>query len=598
MPNTPLKRSLLAVYLLWAGLLHVHAQVDDNTHFVVDSSAHFVVDSIEYKIANAFDDNRKVTRFDAWLFSVGNHLRFKTRPSVLAQNIFFTAGDTVNLYDFAESERWLRRQKFLSDAHISLRQGEQGENIVEVQSSDMWTTVIPIALSKPGDRWLWQLGLLENNFLGVGKSAGLYYGRGEENITWLVNNSDGKFWQNNYQLDLSYTWNADGFNGEFLLARPFLLSHRDEWAYTIAGQIRQMPRLIYWSENTLPVAKEYISSQNLQLVNAAGDSVKFPTYKPGVHANHLFSWQNLRRDSLSYRLARSWGGARVAKVRAGFNYQKNASENPTIQRPVFREGDEYFAVDSSDLLQMFLHLRQDVRFGLGLEFSRLNYTKRHNFSHIKWTEDVQEGWVISAYIAKNQRALGASNNHWYGEADGQISLGNSLHYFLARAQQQAYWQFGSSEINESRGQLKFEYIYKPTHRLGTAWSAEYKNINSANFAESYFLGANYGLEGFRAFFLAGIHSFYSRLEQRWYPDVEVLTLLPVFAAFVNAGQTAPTWDKLLDRNLQWSAGISLRVGLSKSVEGVINHLNLVWPLNGPLAGSKWPMLAILASVSM
>ena len=119
----------------------------------LDSNAVFRVDEIRYEIGDAFDDSRVHTKYDKWAYDILNWVHIETREATVRKLLLFDKGDLVNLHFLLESERFLRDQKFLSDANISVA-GENGKNVVTVQTSDNWTLTIPVTFGFSG-----QLGL-------------------------------------------------------------------------------------------------------------------------------------------------------------------------------------------------------------------------------------------------------------------------------------------------------------------------------------------------------------------------------------------------------------------------------------------------------
>ena len=115
----------------------------------LDSNAVFRVDEIRYEIGDAFDDSRVHTKYDKWAYDILNWVHIETREATVRKLLLFDKGDLVNLHFLLESERFLRDQKFLSDANISVA-GENGKNVVTVQTSDNWTLTIPVLLTRYG----------------------------------------------------------------------------------------------------------------------------------------------------------------------------------------------------------------------------------------------------------------------------------------------------------------------------------------------------------------------------------------------------------------------------------------------------------------
>ena len=94
------------------------------------------------------------------------------------------------------------------------------------------------------------------------------------------------------------------------------------------------------------------------------------------------------------------------------------------------------------------------------------------------------------------------------------------------------------------------------------------------------LGGADGFVGFPTGFYAGQARVYGNLEQRWFPDVEILTLAPVVVAFGSVGETAATVKDIRRKDLIYVAGIGVRLAQTKSISRLINKIDVSFPLNG------------------
>ena len=123
--------------------------MDSASDEVVDSNAVFRVDEIRYHIGDAFDDSKAHSKYDRWAYDILNLVHIETREVTVRKLLLFDKGDIVNLNLLLEAERFLRNQRFLSDANITVS-NEDGKNIVDVQTSDNWTLTIPFAFGFSG----------------------------------------------------------------------------------------------------------------------------------------------------------------------------------------------------------------------------------------------------------------------------------------------------------------------------------------------------------------------------------------------------------------------------------------------------------------
>ena len=63
-----------------------------------------------------------------------------------------------------------------------------------------------------------------------------------------------------------------------------------------------------------------------------------------------------------------------------------------------------------------------------------------------------------------------------------------------------------------------------------------------------------------------------------FPRIEVGTVVPALAVFANAGNTFPGYSQFDPDKLHYGLGFGLRLGASKSVQKVVNHINMAWPI--------------------
>ena len=67
---------------------------------------------------------------------------------------------------------------------------------------------------------------------------------------------------------------------------------------------------------------------------------------------------------------------------------------------------------------------------------------------------------------------------------------------------------------------------------------------------------------------------YGNLEQRWFPDFEILTLAPVVVVFGSVGETAATIKDIRRKDLIYVAGIGVRLAQTKSISRLINKIDV------------------------
>jgi hypothetical protein len=566
--------------LLLAGFAPLFAQAP-----AVDSLRLFRVDSVEIRIRDAFDDAPVHSPADAWVYSVGNVLHLETRESVVRKLLLFQKGDSVSLYQLIESERVLRNQKYISEARIVRRVAPGGENILTVTTNDNWTTTIPLALNKPGDEWVWQAGLLENNFLGLGQSIGFFFAHNETRDQQFFQYKNGHFIQPNNTLQAVWSENSDGYSRSFSMAYPFLSRSRNQWAYTLEGLTEKRDDIYYWSGEQIP-------GMNL-LTNYSGAV----TENDGTVSNRVMQVRGLREDSLSVRLARSFGNGFKSYVRASWDWHRlGYGHDYAVGRYAFSQNDNTYALDSAMADTGWVPELGDSRLGLAVTFSRIRYDRLVNFRHVKWTEDVDRGYTVQFAAARNVEALGAQDSRWRLGYDFYLALGGRNHHLTLRSMSDFYVDAGERE--DIYAKLYGEYMFKPSNMFSTVLDGLMDTWQDAPYGQQLTLGGVAGLPGFPTAILAGQSRFLFRLEQRVFPGWEFGTVVPVFAAFADAGQVQKSLHAFEPDDMQYVMGLGVRLALSKSVYGVVNHLNVSWPVNGPLRDGAVPRVSLVGLLSL
>lgn len=576
---------------------------------VVDSNAVFRVDEIRYNIGDAFDDSKAHTKYDRWAYDILNWVHIETRESTVSKLLLFDKGDIVNLNLLLESERFLRDQKFLSDASISVAD-EESKKVVTVQTSDNWTLTIPFALGFSGSEWsydnlVWGVGVQESNFLGLGQKLGFYFGHDEFRDMWQLEYGDPHFLFRYNHLDLLYSYNTDGYLASWKMYVPFLSRSVNQWAYTLEG-LKNKRNVFYYGRGELPSgAKIYDYTQNKAFLKQLEIARKDPDNKKksdrqidsiatdkylnslsrynGKKSVKVMAIEDFITDSLSFRFSRSFGGTqRKLYLGATYDYLRETSNEGRVLPYAFMYGDDVYAVDSASTVNEWAQERKDSRLGFYIMYSNLRYEKIKNFHNVRWTEDIDKGFSVKAQISKNYEQLGSDNNDIRLDFWTDLYLGHLNHHLTLKSYMYFYLDHGKRR--DFYGRLNGEYIFHPSTRFSTALSGLVDLYDDAKLGYQLTLGGSDGFVGFPTGFYAGQARVYGNLEQRWFPDFEILTLAPVVVAFGSVGETAPTIKDIRRKNLIYVAGFGIRLAQTKSITRLINKIDVSFPLNGVLKG--------------
>ncbi|MDR1812582.1 MAG: hypothetical protein LBQ87_07130 [Candidatus Fibromonas sp.] len=488
-------------------------------------SAAFAEDSLKISgiyinAKDVFDDAVTHTSMERSLYRLGNFLHIETRESVIRAKLPFSEGDTISYSEIQDAEKNLRALSYISDAKIEAKGDSLGNTDLYVETSDNWTFSPAISLGKPGEKWLWSLGLLESNLLGLGHTVGFFFEHAEDRDQkyLLYRTDDFLFPHNTFSFLLSE--NSDGFFRYVGLSYPFISRSKNQWAYSAEW---------LWSERD----EKY--------------------------------YEGLREDSLSLWLSRSFG-------RSSFKTYLGA-------------GYDYHLLDS-----------RDSRLGFSLAASRVKPDKRYNLHRVKWAEDVESGYYIKSVVAKNFKELNADNDDWFFLHRINLSLGTGRHYFLTSGQNSFY--YNSNDIRDMHNTLFGEYILKPALEWSSVLNVQIDSWQKTTFIRELYLDGNSIFPGFPAYYLKGQNTFAFKAEQRYFPGFEILAQIPSFAVFLTAGQATERLRDFEPDDLTYMAGIGLRVSNSKSVQGVVNHINLSWPLNDKLNKGFMPRFSFVGKLGL
>jgi len=491
------------------------------------------ISHIYVETKNVFDDAVTHTSAEKSLYRIGNIIHIKTKESVIEARLPFKEGDTVSYAEIQEAEKNLRALPYISDAKIEAKKDSLGNTDLYVETSDNWTFAPEVSLGKPGEEWLWAVGLLEHNLLGLGHTVGFFFRHEEDrDLKYLLFKTED-FFIPHHKFSFTLSENSDGFERSLGLSYPFISQAKNQWAYNAE---------ILWSKRD----EYYYESKN-----------PYPIY----------AIEGLKEDSLSLWLLRSFGGASF-KTYLGIGY-------------------DFHKVDSYEM--------KDSRLGFSLAASRIRLDKKYNLHRVKWAEDVERGYYIKTTVAKNFKELQAENEDWYFEHIINLSVGTKKHNFLARGRNSFY--YNNDTIGDMRSLLFGEYILKPSLEWSSVFSAQIESWRGS-FPLQFYLDGNSIFPGFPTHHLAGTNTFAFKAEQRYFPGFEILTQIPSFTAFLTAGEATDKLHAFEPRDLLYMAGIGLRVSSSKSVQGVVSHINLSWPINGELSNGFVPRFSFIGKLEL
>lgn len=137
----------------------------------------------EGRITNIFVDNHSIYDVDqvddsgvlGWVYEAANALHVKTRAGFIRRELLFKVGDCYDPFLLEESGRILRGYNFLARADLFGVSQPDGSWHVVVDTQDEWTTRVDVGLSFDDGVQFEALQLSEENMVGQGVHASVFY---------------------------------------------------------------------------------------------------------------------------------------------------------------------------------------------------------------------------------------------------------------------------------------------------------------------------------------------------------------------------------------------------------------------------------------
>lgn len=464
-----------------------------------------------------------------WLYQMANKLHILTRERVIEQQLLFSEGEKFSKRLAEESERILRRNKYLYDAWITPLQREDGTVDLEVRTRDVWTLKPGFSFARSGGENRTLIKLEELNLFGWGQQV--FVARSEDvdrdsTLFTFRDNNLGSSWT---QLRLQYADSSDGHWNELSVIRPFYALDA-RWTAGFTGSDFDIERRLY---DLGEKAAEFRHER--EYLTAFG------------------GWSAGLRDG--------W----VRRYTAGLAFDRNTfSEVPDPEYP------PAIPVDRELVYPFF-----------GFEILQDEFRTAQNREQIKRTEDFLVGTRFAATLGWSDDSLGAdrdaalywlSASHTLGDigksavllsanSSGRVEDGDAVNTLLS---------VGARWYNQQSDQRTFFATLTGTwgHRLDLDNAVE--------------LGGDSGLRGYPLRYQSGDSKLLLTVEQRYFWNWYPFRLVRVGGAiFADAGRV---WGDhpIGGENLGWlgDVGFGLRLAPTRTGTRSIIHVDIAFPLNG------------------
>jgi len=463
------------------------------------------------------------------LYRLANRLHIKTRPDVIEQQLLFRPGDRFSAQALEESERILRANRYIQEVSIKPVRHENGAVDVNVETSDVWTLVPKLALSRSGGKNEAAIGLKEMNLFGSGTAIEVLYKSDVDRDSSILKFADRNLANSWYGLKLDLADNSDGYSQFLEISKPFYsLDSRDALGFSVLNK----------------------------------DSINSFYERGEVSAEY-------QDKATVYEVYRGWSkGLRDGWTRrytAGFAYDDHRfsavidSTYPTSVIPEDRE-----------LLTPFV----------GFEIVEDRYEKSKNHDQLNRVEDRFLGTRIGARLGVARAGAGSDRDAWLLNIAAQTGFGNSDTSSLLLATQLGgrVEQDGAPNVSLNVSARYYKH-QSDRRRLYMNLSGTYgRNLDLDQYLV---LGGDTGLRGYPLRFQTGDKRALFTIEQRYFTDWYPFRLFHVGGAlFFDVGRTwgdSPVGAS--GNQLLKDVGFGLRIGSSRSGLGRMIHVDLAVPLD-------------------
>lgn len=463
------------------------------------------------------------------LFRLANRIHATTRLDVIQQQLLFEPGESFSAQALSESERIIRANRYINEVSIQPVHHENGVVDVNVETTDTWTLMPRLSLSRSGGKNNGALGVKEQNLLGSGTAIEVMFKSDVDRDSRVLKYRDQNLGNSWYGLTVNLEDNSDGYLQFLEIGKPFY-SLDTRRAQGLSFLSRDSVGTFY---NRGEVASEYQEKET---------------------AHEIYrGW--------SKGLKNGW----TRRYTTGLAYEDHRFSAVT---------------DSNYPLSIVPQDRELLTPFFGVEIVEDHYEKSRNHDQINRIEDRFLGTRLTARLGVAQEGYGSDRDAWLMNVGAQTGFGNSDTNSLLLATELG----GRLEPEGARGatlDLSARYYKHQSdrRRLYLGLTGTYgKNLD---LDQSLVIGGDTGLRGYPLRFQTGDKRVLFTIEQRYFTDWYLFRLFHVGGAvfFDMGGAWGDGPLGVSDRQLLRDVGVGLRIGSSRSGLGRMIHIDLAVPLD-------------------
>jgi outer membrane protein assembly factor BamA len=485
------------------------------------------IGNISIERQNVFDlDNKEENNS---FYQLINRLHIVTREKIISNQVLFEKGDLYSEQKVQETERILRRNKYLYDASIESKKNSDGSIDVTVKTRDVWTLTPEISYSRSGGENRTLLGVEESNLLGNGQRVQITKSEDVDRSSSAFEFSDRQIGRSWVSFALRVAENSDGHSNLISVAKPF---HALDAKWSAGGIAYDDKRSSALYELGHAVAEYQHERTNYNL---------FGGWSEGLNNGWVRRWT------------------------AGVIYDDN----------------RFSAVPEPTLPPALPENRKLVYPFLGFEILEDNFEKTANSNQIERSEDFYFGTRLSGSLGWSDTSFDADRDALIYSFTGNIGFG-SMNKKALLVSGNFGGRYESGTTANATATIDARYYSRQSEKrlfFATASTTIGQNLDLDNPIE---IGGDTGLRGYPLRYQSGEGRVLFTVEQRYFTDWYPFRLFRVGGAvFFDAGKTFGD-DPLGGPNLGWlrDLGFGFRFSPTRFGTKKIIHLDIAFPLDG------------------
>lgn len=483
---------------------------------VVQEDSLLYIRAIHINRGNVFPASNRTT-----LARLTNRFHVVTKEAVIQRELLFEEGEVLDRELLEESERGLRRLDFLGEADIRTEAVDSDSVDVYVTTEDQWSTVLGYIIESGGG--LTEVGgnLEEFNFLGAGKS--LYAEAVHEvdlGTTWYFDYSDPQLFGSHWNGSIGFSTGPLLESFFFGFGLPFY-SPDAPWSYGLAG---------------------FAFDETVRLFDQGR-----------VSSLHKEESQGLLLDA-----SRAFGKRyRKRRVEVAYRYENRQFAALGEQTTTPLPDDELIHATT-----------------LTVSRERISYVEDTRINKFVQTEDFQLGSTTSLSLGRTGFPFPRGVKRF------EVAFSHHQAYQLAR--KHYLFLTGSFDTlfeKDTFLTLRSQYYFRYLAHQTLAVNVDLNLSRDMEEGTQFLLGGDSGLRGYPARAFGGDKRFLANIENRVFSSLTILTVAVGGVVFFDAGHVWKRDEAVNFNNLNYSAGLGLRLGYTKAPGAPVARFDIGWPLN-------------------